>query len=188
MDIKQKCIEEYEKIKNLKVVGEKVGIPWQTVYVHLKSAGVNVVGDKKRYGSTSDKLAAKFEEKFKQIVPFAKDNNSSKYQAKVDFFVGSHSVDVKCAHLKPAGVQDSGKKFSSRWGYCINKQKNVADFFVLFALNDDDSVRHIFLMPKEIAITATTISIPGSMKSKWADYKVSEKELREFFEMLLNAM
>lgn len=185
MSIIEKCAESYSRLKNLKLVAEEVGIPWQTVYVHLKRAGIPVCGDKKSYGSTTDKLAAKFELRFKNSVPFAIDNNSSQYQAKIDFFVGEYSVDVKCSKLQKSGRQQSGKSYSSRWAYCISKQKKVADFFVLYAINDDEEVVHVFLMPKEIAITATTISIPESMKSKWADYKVEERDLRTFFEALV---
>ena len=37
MCIKQQCKDSYERLENLKLVSGEVGIPWQTVYVHLKS-------------------------------------------------------------------------------------------------------------------------------------------------------
>lgn len=181
MNIKEKCVESYKRLMNLKLVGDEIGIPWQTVYFHLKSVGFEVVGDKKRYGSTKDKIAEKFESRFQKLIPFARPNNEYKYQAKIDFFVGDYSIDIKCSSLQKAGIQPSGKSFSARWAYCISKQKKTADFFVMYALNEDQSVRHVFLIPKEIAITCTTISIPESKKSKWFDYEISENELLDFF-------
>ena len=178
------CMESYARLKNLKLVEEEIGIKWQTVYWHLKKAGVPVTGDKKLYGSTTDKLARKIELEFKRAVPFALDNNELKFQAKIDFTVGDYSIDVKASIISSAGIQESGKKYSSRWGYCISKQKNTADFFVLYALNKDESIKYIFLIPKEIAITCTTISIPFSMKSKWSEYEVSEKDLLDFFTLV----
>jgi len=185
LHIKQKCVESYERLKNLKLVADEVGIPWQTVYTHLRSMNCCVVGDKKRYGSIKDKLAEKFESRFLRVVNFAIPNNEYKYQAKIDFFVGDTSIDVKVSSLQNAGVQPSGKKYAARWSYCISKQKKTADFFVMYALNKDESVRHVFLIPKEIAITCTTISIPESKKSKWFEYEVHENELYGFFEWFL---
>ena len=54
-EIIDKCIESYSRLKNLKLVGLEVGIPWQTVYVYLKQAGIAVTGDKSRYGSVTDR-------------------------------------------------------------------------------------------------------------------------------------
>ena len=173
--ISEKCIEAYSRAKNLKIAANEVGIPWQTVYVHLKKAGVSVCGDKARYGSASDRFAAKSEARFRDLVPFAVDNNQTEFQSTIDFTVGDFSVDVKAARLKPAGS-------INRWSYCVNKQRDIADFFVLYAYNKDgDDVDHVFLIPGEIARTKTTISITESLKSKWADYEVSEPELIKFF-------
>ena len=71
MDKRDACIESYSRLKNLKLVGLELGIPWQTVYVHLRAAGVPVTGDKKRYGSDTDRLAAKAEALFAELVPAA---------------------------------------------------------------------------------------------------------------------
>lgn len=38
MKDQEKCVESYSRIKNLKLVGIELGIPWQTVYVHLQNA------------------------------------------------------------------------------------------------------------------------------------------------------
>lgn len=81
------CIDSYSRLKNLKLVGNELKIPWQTVYVILKKAGVNVVGDKARYGSVSDRLASYAENMFKIDVPNAVDNNDLKYQASIDFYL-----------------------------------------------------------------------------------------------------
>jgi hypothetical protein len=177
-------INVYRKYRNLKLAAQEIGIAWQSLYVYLVKKGEPVIGDKKRYGSTKDKLASKFESRFRGVVPFAIENNSTKYQAKIDFFVGDYSVDVKVSSLQLGGKQPSGKKFTARWSYCISKQKQVADFFVLYALGSDESVSHVFLIPKEIAITSTTISIPLSMNSKWSEYELIEPELFTFFNEL----
>tara|TARA_R110002020_G_C16063712_1_gene755675 strand:- start:27 stop:599 length:573 start_codon:yes stop_codon:yes gene_type:complete len=174
------CVASYKVNKNLKLVGSELGIPWQTVYVYLKEAGVQITGDKKRYGSTSDKLAREYEDKFKQIVPQAIDNNQSQFQSTVDFFVGSISVDVKVSRLQNSGKTPKGKSFASRWAYCISKQKDIADVFVLFALDGNDDIKHIFAVPNDVAVNHSTISIPFSMRSKWAEFKIDQSEVREF--------
>lgn len=174
------CVTSYEKHKNLKKVGDELNIPWQTVYVYLKEAGVNVTGDKKRYGSATDKLARDYEDKFKLIIPEAVDNNESQFQSTVDFFIGSISVDVKVSRLQKSGFTPRGKSFASRWAYCISKQKDIADIFVLFALDQNDEIEHIFAIPNDVAVNHSTISIPLSMRSKWAEFKIEQDELRDF--------
>ena len=178
------CVESYSRLKNLKLVEKETGIKWQTVYVHLKKAGVAVTGDKKRYGSAADKLAREYEEKFKELVPCAVDNNESEYQSTIDFYVNGWRVDVKVAVLQGSGRQASGKSFSAKWGFSVSKQKDKADFFVLFALNERKVVEHVFLVPNDIAVNHSSISIPKSMKSKWADFEVDPSELNDFFSSL----
>lgn len=174
--VSDKCIESYSRLKHLKLVGDELGMPWQTVYVHLKKAGVSITGDKARYGSITDKFAAKAERQFKELIPFAIDNNQTEFQSSIDFCVNGHSVDVKASRLKRSGS-------INRWAYCINKQRDTADFFVLYAYDKNaNKVTHNFLLPGEIAREKTTISITESLKSKWADYIISEQELLEFFE------
>ena len=36
--IEQACIASYGRLKNLKLAGAELGIPWQSVYVHLRRA------------------------------------------------------------------------------------------------------------------------------------------------------
>ena len=176
--IQEKCIEAYARLKNLKLVGEEVGIKWQAVYVHLRKAGVNVTGDKARYGSATDRLASRAERLFAEAVPFAVDANQVKFQAAIDFTVMGWEIDVKAARCI------SHKDDAPRWAFCINKQKDKADFFVFYAFDGELNTQHVFLVPREIATTSASVSIPASLKSKWADYKVEQSELRKFFEQL----
>lgn len=175
--IQQECIESYRKLKNLKLVGEDLGIPWQTVYVHLRNAGEPVNGDKARYGCAKDRIASFAERMFADDVKFATDANSQQFQAAIDFVVRGWAVDVKAA------TRQKFQSDSIRWAFCINKQKDKADFFVLYALDnqEDKKVVHVFLMPKEIATTKSTISVPETMNSKWADYEVKRGDLADFF-------
>ena len=181
------CIESYSKLKNLKLVGEETGIAWQQVYRILKRANVPVCGDKARYGSVTDRLAVHAEQMFKKAVPFAVDNNDEQWQSTVDFSVGNETIDIKASIIQDAYRNSKGKSHSARWAYCISKQKDVADHFVLYALEKDKSVRHVFLIPKEIATNSSSISIPESLKSKWADYEVKESELFDFFSLMKKA-
>lgn len=178
--IAQQCIASYQRLKNLKLVGEEVGIAWQNVYVHLKKAGVQVTGDKARYGCAKDRLANYAERLFATDVPSAIDSNAVQFQAAIDFHVFGWSVDVKAATLL------AWKGDAARWGFCINKQKDKADFFVLYAFDGQEtkSVQHVFLMPNEIATAKTTISVPSTMQSKWADYEVDRGDLAGFFASL----
>lgn len=174
--------ESYSRLKNLKLVEVETGIKWQTVYWHLKKEGVQVVGDKARYGSATHRLGVLGEQLFQRLVPNAVDNKHLKWQDSADFSVNGSSVDVKTARLCPAGKTPAGKSCSARWSYCNITQRDIADFFVLIALPDQgDDVEHIFLLPRELAASNTTISIPLTLKSKWADYLVSSEELSQFF-------
>ena len=163
--IQQKCIESYARLKNLKLVGEEVGIRWQSVYVHLKKAGVKVTGDKARYGSVTDRLASAAERRFSESVPFAKDCNQEQYQAAIDFDVLGWSIDVKASRLR------SHKSDAPRWSFCVNKQKDAADFFVFYSYESegDVNVRHVFLMPREIVVTRSAASLGLQAGVKSAD-------------------
>lgn len=110
------CVDAYSRLKNLKLVGLELGIPWQTVYVHLRAAGVPVTGDKSRYGSDTDRLAANAERIFAALVPNASDQNDKKFQAKVDFIVGQYKVDVKASRLR-----------NGRWAFSLKKQERIAE-------------------------------------------------------------
>jgi len=143
-EIVQQCIEAYGRLKHLRLTGEEVGIPWQTVYVHLKKAGIPVTGDKARYGSVADRFAVKAEQMFAEVVPLATPNNEEEYQATIDFTYQGTLIDIKASKLQPAGRQASGKSYGSRWAYCISKQKDIADFFVFYAFDEPgDSLMHV---------------------------------------------
>ena len=172
MDKRDACIESYSRLKNLKLVGLELGIPWQTVYVHLRAAGVQVTGDKKRYGSDTDRLAAKAEALFAELVPAAVDQNDMQFQAKVDFVVGDYAVDVKCARMR-----------NNRWAFSLKKQELLADFFVCIAYNEDDSYR-LMVIPAEVCRFLQTISLAAKTRSKWWDYEIKPEELSEFFDQV----
>ena len=181
----QACAEAYGRLKNLKLVGEELGMKWQFVYAQLKRAGVPVTGDKARYGSVKDRLATKAELLFSHDVPTAINSNEEQFQAAIDFMVRGHSVDVKASRLHAARKETNGKTTASRWMFCINKQKDRADFFMLYAFDQDgDETVYTFLIPCEIATTSTTIAISSSLKSKWSDYLVDRDDLAEFFAAL----
>lgn len=184
MDIQQECIAAYRRHKNLKLAAGDVGIAWQTVYVHLRNAGEPVTGDKLKYGSEIDKLAAKGERIFAGLVPFADDTNAGKFQSKVDFVVRGNLVDVKTSRLKPSNKASKLR----RWAFCLKKQEMIADFFVCIGLaGDDESLAKTLLIPGEIARRYQTISL-GESGGKWADYEVDPGSLAEFFESLPQAI
>lgn len=169
MEKRQACVEAYSRHRNLKLAGEELGIPWQTVYVHLRAAGVAVTGDKTRYGSDTDRLAAKAESLFSELVPEAEDQNTKQFQAKVDFLVGQYKVDVKASRLR-----------HGRWAFSLKKQERIADFFVCFAFNDDDTYA-LLVIPGEVCRHMQTISLSQTTSTKWWDYRMEPSHLREFF-------
>lgn len=176
MDIQQQCVTAYRRHKHLKLAAKDVGIPWQTVYVHLRRAGEPVTGDKARYGSDKDRLAAKIERHFKQLVPFAEDMNRKGFQAKYDFRVNGHLVDVKSA--RP--VKSSKNTDKKRWAWSSKKQESGADFFVCFACDEDGEPVKCLLIPGEVARTYVSISLSCN-GGKWGGYEVDESALAEFF-------
>lgn len=123
-------IEAYNQTPNLKVVGERLSIPWQSVYVILKENGVSVVGDKKQYGADTDKLARKAEEAFNKIVDYAIDKNKDEFQAKYDFDVGSVKVDIKASTKKVGNRRSKTANKYLRWAFGVKVQSDVADFLV----------------------------------------------------------
>ena len=179
MSVQQRCVEAYRQHQNLKIAAQQVGIPWQTVYVHLRKAGEPVTGNKLKYGSETDRLAARAERIFLDLVPFAEDQNTRQFQSKVDFLVGGFGVDVKSSRLKIQGPN------SSRWMYSIKKQEAIADFFVCLGFDAEaQAVKSILLVPGEIARMHTTIS-HSSRGGKWADYLIEPSGLAPFFRALI---
>ena len=123
---------------------------------------------------------------FAEDVPTAEDSNAQQYQSMIDFSVGGFTVDIKASRLHPARQERSGKTTAPRWMFSINKQKDKADFFVMYAFDfAADRVEHVFLVPAEIATTKSTIVVPESLSSKWADYRVDRNDLADFFRMLV---
>lgn len=175
MNVIQRSVQAYQKHHHLKLAAKDVGIPWQTLYTHLKKAGVAVIGDKSRYGTDSDKLASLAEKKFNAIIPFAESMNNHKFQSKIDFMVGEYSIDVKASKSKKYLSYSESK----RWSFSVKKQGSFADFFVCFCFSDSD-VEKILLIPGELARNYQTISVSLS-HSKWSEYEVTEKELHDFF-------
>jgi hypothetical protein len=174
-------VDRYRELKNLKLVADDIGMPWQTVYWRLKRAGEPVTGDKARYGSDTDRLAARGERWFGTVIPEAKDQNAVAFQSKVDFIVRGRRVDVKTSRpsLTPRRV--------IQWSWSIKKQESVADFFVCLALTsraDDAGVHRALLIPGELARKYQTIraSHDGQkMTGKWSAYACTSAELRNFF-------
>lgn len=173
-------VEAYEKHKNLKLAADELGMKWQSLYVELRKAGVAVTGDKARYGSDKDKLAATAELEFKRLVPFAQDQNSGKFQSKFDFLVGVEKVDIKASTAHQGSKQFKAK----RWAFSVKKQEFCADFIVCFAMLDVGY--RIFLIPGECVRHYQTVSISSesNAKSKWLQYEVQQHELSEFFTQL----
>lgn len=165
----------YSKHQNLKLAAIELGMKWQTLYVQLRKLNIPVTGDKARYGSDKDRLAAKAELEFKRLVPFAIDQNEKKFQSKFDFLVGSEKVDIKASSLKPGCARYP----ALRWAFSVKKQEFCADFIVCFGMSDDGY--KIFLVPGECVRTYQTLSISQNGKSKWLQYEVSPDDLSTFF-------
>jgi hypothetical protein len=169
MDKTSACVESYRRLKNLKLVGDELGIPWQTVYVHLRKVGEPVNGDKSRYGSDTDRLAAKAEAEFKRLVPWAEDQNERTFQARVDFIVDGFGVDVK-----------SSTKRAGRWAFSLKKQELTADFFVCFAYEQDDTYACL-LVPGDVCRKYQSMSLSATTRTKWWDYQIQPDQLAAFF-------
>lgn len=172
----QEITDAYARLKNLKLVGKELGIPWQTVYVKLREDRVSVVGDKHRYGSDKDRLAATAESEFQSIIPWAHNNNKDSFQPKVDFTVGTIGVDVKSSRLHKSNARYK----SRRWSFSVKKQEMAADFIVCFAYSDDGASR-ILLIPCEIIRKYQTVSIGEKFDGMWSEFEVSRNDLPVFF-------
>lgn len=173
----------YDKHKNLKLAANEIGIKWQTLYCRLKKQGIDVIGDKLRYGSDRDKLSAFAESEFKHLVPRAISMNNIKWQYKYDFDVHGYSVDVKCSMPKKRL-----KKYNNEsWAFSFKKQTLVCDFVVCFCLSHEKHIEYILLVPKEFFIGLQTVSVSCNGDSKWLDYAIKPDELSKFFDDLLAA-
>ena len=171
------CKKEYEELPNIKLVADKTGIKWQTVYWYLKKAGVEVKGDKAIYGSTKDKFAHKGEEYIQKILPSAINQNLYSFQPKVDFVIGYKSFEIKSSKLTTTK--------NLRWSFSLKKQKKIADYFILLAFDPEGKdVNHHFMIPNELLTdNLQTISISKNINhSKWSDFLIPKEDLTEFFE------
>lgn len=173
-EIQAKCVEAYRQTRKLHSAAEIVGIPWQTVYVHLRAVNEPVIGDKARYGNAKDKLAAKAEAEFKRLVSDAEDQNEKQFQAKVDFAVRGLSVDVKASTLRRSNLRYPGL----RWAFSMKRQSLIADFVVCFAYEGDGY--RVLAIPGELVRGLHTVSISETGSSKWLDYAVQPSELAPF--------
>lgn len=170
----------YRKHMNLKLAAAELGVAWQSLYVRLKNLGEPIIGDKMRYGSDRDRLAAMAEEKFLQLVPFAIDQNKISWQSKVDFSVLGHLVDVKSARPRQLN-----KRFEAlSWSFSFKKQSMVCDFVCCFCLDEEKAIEHVLLVPKEFFVGLQTVSVSRNGGSKWLDYAIPQQNLAGFFSAL----
>lgn len=166
------CVMEYGKLKNLKLVSEKLKFPLSTIYWNLKKAGIEVIGDKNIYGSSKDKLACRGEDYIEQLLPNADNQNKKFYQPKVDFIINEISLEIKSARQK------------GRWAFSLKKQRKLADFFLLLAFDlQGREIKYHFLIPNKMILSSLeTLSIPINFKnSKWGAFLISKKQIKEFF-------
>lgn len=175
-------IEEsvYKKHMNLKIAAKELGIPWQTLYVRLKKLGVQVAGDKLRYGADRDRLGVLGETLFKSLVPVATDCNKARFQSKYDFDVLGYKVDVKTG--KPR--QMNARYESQSWSFSFKKQTMICDFIVCFCLDEQQKIEHVLLVPSEFFQGLQTCSVSRRGSSKWLDYSIDPAELQNFFQYL----
>lgn len=186
----KRMIEIYEKHKNLKIAAVELDMVWQTLYWHLCKINHPVTGDKEKYGSLTDKLAKSTEDMFKNIVPYAVDCNDTQFQAKMDFKVKGYNVDVKASTKKDGYKNNPNKNVSYRWAFSCKVQNDVADFMVCYCYegynaDDSGSVEKILLIPKEFFLNKQSLSV-SCTRSKWYDFEISEKDLSEFFNQIVD--
>ena len=174
------CVAAYRKHKNLKLAAAEIKMPWQTLYVHLRSVGEPVIGDKSRYGSAKDKLAAMAERAFSDAVPIAVDQNGIKWQSKYDFDVIGIKVDVKAARPKRQSFRTEKK----RWAFSFKKQSLICDFVCCFCYLDDLTIAKVLVVPSEIFGGIQTVSVSCEGESKWFDYSMNIEEISVFLRMV----
>lgn len=176
----------YDKYKNLKLAAVELGIKWQSLYVYLKEVNHPVTGDKERYGSDSDKMAKAIEDRFQNLVPYAKDNNKDKFQAKMDFDVRGYQVDIKSSTKKDGYKNNPHKGVALRWAFSVKVQEKVElDYMVLYCMSGTECTNYgeperILLIPKEFVKNKQSLSV-SCRSSKWYDFEVTETELESFF-------
>lgn len=162
---------------NLKLAAQELGIAWQTLYCRLKAIGEPVTGDKLRYGSDRDRLAAMSEVEFFKLVPFATAMNQSQFQSKFDFDVLGWKVDVKASLPRQLNRRFAAKS----WSFSFKKQSLICDFICCFCMDEAKAVERVLLVPSEFFQGLQTVSVSRSGGSKWLDYAIDSKELSQFF-------
>jgi hypothetical protein len=170
--------DAYAKHMNLKLAADDLGINWNTLYCRLKKQGVQVVGDKLRYGADRDRLGAHGEALFKKLVPDAVDRNLIAFQSKYDFDLYGMKIDVKC------GLPRSlNKRYpdSLSWSFSFKRQSLIADFVVCFCLDKQKEIEHVLLVPNEFFQGLQTVSVSCNGRSKWLEYSTKKEELAQFF-------
>lgn len=175
--------EAYAKHKNLKLAAAELGMPWQILYANLKKEGVDVTGDKLRYGSDRDKLSALAEDEFSRLVPSAKVMNQVRWQYPWDFEVGDLKIDVKASMPR----QLNKKYPATSWAFSFKKQSLTCDFIVCFCFGVDKAIQRVLLVPKEFFMGLQTVSVSCEGNSKWLDYAVEPGDLSSFFSSLAPA-
>ena len=166
----------YKKHNNLKLAANELGIKWQTLYYNLKKLNVPVIGDKLKYGSDKDKLAARSELLFNKIVPNSVNQNLLSFQSKFDFLVNGQKVDIKASKL----TQGSKRFKAKRWAFSVKKQEFTADFIICFGFYNDETFK-ILMIPGEMVRNYQTISISECGKSKWLQFEITEQDMCDFF-------
>jgi hypothetical protein len=170
----------YEKHRHLKRAADELGIPWSSLYSRLRSQGVPVAGDKLHYGSDRDRLSALAEAQFKKLVPDAVHKNATEWQARYDFDVRGHKVDVKASMRRQLN-----KKYQAlSWAFAFKKQSMVCDFICCFCMNDAREIEKVLLVPREFFAGLQTVSVSCHGDSKWLDYAIDPDDLSEFFRSL----
>ena len=179
----------YDKHQNLKLAAVELNMKWQTLYWNLKEYKHPVVGNKEKYGSTTDKLARYTEKLFHKTIPFAKDLNDEQFQAKSDFDIKGTKVDIKSSTKKDSNKRALSKNHSFRWAFSCKVQESTdVDFIICYCYTGYDAtdfgeVEKILLIPSEFFKNMQSISV-SCRKSKWFDFEVTESELKDFFKTL----
>lgn len=179
-----KMVSLYQEIKNLKLVGKEMDIPWQTVYWWLKKEGVSVSGNKSAYGGVKDQIGLIGERMFRKTFPEAEDQNEKSFQPEFDFFIKDLKLDVKTSF--PRDMKSRGTKVLYRWGFNTRRQQN-ADYIICYCMDgdfEDYTLNCILLIPNEFIVGMQTVSVSCKGRSKWLDFVITEDELKQFIDQL----
>lgn len=180
-----KMVSLYQEIKNLKLVGKEMDIPWQTVYWWLKKEGVSVSGNKSLYGGTKDQIGLIGERLFRKSFPDAEDQNDKSYQPLFDFMLRGLKIDIKTSF--PRDSKARGSKVLYRWGFNTKRQQS-ADYIICYCMSGDFEnyeLAKILLIPNEFINNIQTVSVSCQGFSKWLEFEITEDELKSFMDSLI---